>query len=109
MNAADDEHLASCDEALREVYFYLDAECDSGAKARIKGHLAQCVDCMQEYGIEQEVKALVARVCGSEAAPEGLILRLREKLSEVVPVDATGVDSLGPPAPGMGMGDNHVR
>ena len=36
----------------------------------IRHHLDECAPCLREYGIEQEVKALVARCCGNETAPE---------------------------------------
>ena len=50
----------------------------------IKQHLDECSPCLREYGIEQEVKALVARCCGQEKAPPELMARLRVKLSELV-------------------------
>ena len=50
----------------------------------IRHHLDECSPCLREYGIEQEVKALVARCCGGEKAPEALRERLRAKLNELV-------------------------
>ena len=55
----------------------------SGA-ALIQHHLDECSPCLREYGIEQEVKALVARCCGSDRAPAELRDRLRAKLSALV-------------------------
>ncbi len=77
-------HQASCEEVLSELYLFLDAECDSAGSARIKQHLTYCPGCFQEYGIEQEVKALVARCWSAEEAPAGLKERLREKLRQAV-------------------------
>ncbi|MGI8647739.1 MAG: mycothiol system anti-sigma-R factor [Acidimicrobiales bacterium] len=76
-------HEVACQEVLADVYIYLDAECDREAKQRIKQHLEECGECLREYGIEQEVKALVARCCSSEGSPEGLRDRLRAKLDAV--------------------------
>jgi mycothiol system anti-sigma-R factor len=72
---------------LAEVYLYLDLECDETHKHLISVHLDECSPCLREYGIEQEVKALVARCCGAETAPAGLRERLRVKLSEIVVFD----------------------
>lgn len=82
-----DEPTVDCRQVITEVYLYLDLECDDGRRKLIREHLDECSPCLREYGIEQEVKVLVARCCGSEKAPEALVARLRVKLSELV-VDA---------------------
>jgi mycothiol system anti-sigma-R factor len=73
-----------CVEVITEVYLYLDLECTDDRRRLIKRHLDECSPCLREYGIEQEVKALVARCCGQEKAPNEMIMRLRAKLSELV-------------------------
>jgi len=55
---------------------YLYAEGDESGRERIAQHLDECGPCLREFGIEQEVKALVARCCGGEVAPDGLRRRL---------------------------------
>ncbi|HEX6500889.1 MAG TPA: mycothiol system anti-sigma-R factor [Micromonosporaceae bacterium] len=77
-------HEADCREVLAEVYLYLDLECDERRREVIRTHLEECTPCFREYGIEQEVKALVARCCGREKAPGSLRDRLRARLSELV-------------------------
>jgi mycothiol system anti-sigma-R factor len=79
-----DPHETDCNEVLSEVYLYLDLECQDDRRALIRQHLDECSPCLREYGIEQEVKALVARCCGSETAPVDLKHRLRAKLAELV-------------------------
>lgn len=69
---------------LAEVYLYLDLECSDERRDLIRTHLDECSPCLREYGIEQEVKALVARCCGDERAPTELRERLRVRLSELV-------------------------
>jgi mycothiol system anti-sigma-R factor len=68
---------------LDEVYLYLDLECADQRRDLIRHHLDECSPCLREYGIEQEVKALVARCCGNETAPAELLARLRSKLTEL--------------------------
>jgi mycothiol system anti-sigma-R factor len=77
-------HETDCRDVLAEVYLYLDLECDDDRRHLIRVHLDECSPCLREYGIEQEVKALVARCCGAELAPAGLRERLRAKLMEFV-------------------------
>jgi len=72
-----------CEDVLDEVYLYLDLECSDERRQLIKSHLDECSPCLREFGIEQEVKALVARCCGAERAPDELKARLRAKLSEL--------------------------
>jgi len=76
-------HETDCGDVLREVYLYLDLECADERRELIRSHLCECHPCLREYGIEQEVKALVARCCGNETAPAELRQRLRLKLSEI--------------------------
>ena len=59
-------HEIDCREVLTEVYLYLDLECADDRRTLIQHHLDECSPCLREYGIEQEVKALVARCCGNE-------------------------------------------
>lgn len=77
-------HETDCSEVLDEVYVYLDLECDEQRRDLIRTHLDECSPCLREFGIEQEVKALVSRCCGGERAPEALRERLRAKLTEIV-------------------------
>jgi mycothiol system anti-sigma-R factor len=81
---SDEDKKAGCGEVLSEVYLYLDLECSESRRMLIKQHLDECVDCLHEYGIEHEVKALVARCCGDETAPRELRDRLRVKLDQLV-------------------------
>jgi mycothiol system anti-sigma-R factor len=79
-----EEHESDCSVVLSEVYLYLDLECSEDRRALIQKHLDDCSRCLREYGIEHEVKALVARCCGDERAPRELRERLRLKLNELV-------------------------
>ena len=79
----DEEKKADCGEVLSEVYLYLDLECSEDRRALIRRHLDDCTHCLHEYGIEHEVKALVARCCGDETAPQELRDRLRVKLDQL--------------------------
>jgi mycothiol system anti-sigma-R factor len=68
-------HDKDCGDVLNELFAFLDNELDSATHSEIKQHLDECGPCLEEYGLEQTVKRLVARSCG-EHAPE----RLRERV-----------------------------
>jgi mycothiol system anti-sigma-R factor len=77
-------HDVDCVEVIGLVYLYLDGEIDdTHHRSEVRTHLDECGPCLRQFGIEQEVKALVARCCGSDTAPDGLKERLRMKLDEV--------------------------
>ena len=73
-----------CGEVLADVYHYLDDETDDEARQRIRMHLDDCAPCLRQYGLEQDVKSLVARSCGGDIAPGELKARIRGRLSQVV-------------------------
>jgi mycothiol system anti-sigma-R factor len=76
-------HETDCAEVIEQVYLYLDGEIDDADKAKVRVHLDECSPCLRQYGIEQEVKALVARCCGGETAPDAMRQRLIARLQEV--------------------------
>ena len=67
-----DPHEVDCRDVLEQVYLYLDGEIADDDCAKIRQHLDECAPCLREFGLEQEVKALVARSCGCDVAPEAL-------------------------------------
>jgi len=73
-----------CDQVLADVYLYLDDESDDEARRRIRMHLDECAPCLRRFGLEQDVKSLVARCCGGDLAPGELKDRIRLRLTEVV-------------------------
>ena len=64
-------HDTDCSEVIEAVYLYLDGELEHDGVDRIRQHADECSPWLREYGIEREVKILVARSC-CEAAPPGL-------------------------------------
>jgi len=78
-----EENESDCSIVISEVYLYLDLECSEDRRALIQKHLDECTGCLREFGIEHEVKALVARCCGAERAPTELRERLRVKLDQL--------------------------
>lgn len=77
-------HETDCSEVLAEVYLYLDLECGEDRRELIRAHLDECGPCLREFGIEREVRLLVARCCGAEAAPAEFRERLHARLAELM-------------------------
>lgn len=71
-----------CDDALHELYSYLDGELTDERRALIKNHLDDCSPCLEAYDFEQDLKELVARRCRDEA-PEALRLRVAEAIANI--------------------------
>jgi mycothiol system anti-sigma-R factor len=79
-----DPHETDCGEVLADVFVYLDGEMGTEARDRIRMHLDECSPCLRKFGIEREVRALVARCCGNETAPDALRAKVRARLQTVV-------------------------
>ncbi|MBA2416760.1 MAG: mycothiol system anti-sigma-R factor [Geodermatophilaceae bacterium] len=73
-------HEVPCEEVLEKVFLFLDSECDQMSRSQIAQHLEECGPCLQYFGIEREIKALVHRKCGGDPAPAGLRERVRIRL-----------------------------
>ncbi len=78
-----DPHEIDCSEVLMDVHRFLDGEIDEARTLRIRQHLDECSPCLRQFGIEREVKILVARCCGAERAPEDLRMKIVTRLQRV--------------------------
>lgn len=76
-------HDVDCAEVIEQVYLYLDGEIDDEGRSKVREHLDECAPCLRQFGLEQDVKALVARCCGGDAAPHDLKERLIVRLQQV--------------------------
>ncbi len=79
-------HATPCSEVLAKVYTYIDGELEEANCEEIREHLDECGPCLEEYGLEEAVKKLVAKHCGHDAVPEDLRSKV---LSQI---DAARVD-----------------
>ena len=84
-------HATDCSEVIEAVYLYLDGEASDDERQRIRVHLDECGPCLRKYGLEQEVRTLVARCCGHDVAPERLrsavVARLQQVRMEISSVE----------------------
>jgi mycothiol system anti-sigma-R factor len=84
-------HATDCREVLHAVYLYLDGEIDIEQRRLIREHLDECAPCLRQFGVEQEVKVLVARHCGGDRAPDSLRISVLERL-RLVQIDVDAVE-----------------
>ena len=75
--------IHSCDDVLSHVFEFLDHETEPARRAVIAEHLEDCSPCLRQFGLEQAVKALVARSCGSDPAPAALKDRVLLRIQQV--------------------------
>jgi len=61
----------NCQQALENLYLFIDQEIDTASCAEIQSHIDQCRECLDVYDLERVVKSLVSRSC-NEVAPEVL-------------------------------------
>jgi mycothiol system anti-sigma-R factor len=85
-------HETDCSEVLAEVWLYLDQECDCERRDLLRHHLEECGPCLEQYGIEEQLKALLARKCGGDQAPAELRRRLRESIQSLIMETTVVVD-----------------
>jgi mycothiol system anti-sigma-R factor len=76
-------HDIDCTEVLHDVHRFLDGEMDDERLVRIRQHLDECSPCLRQFGIEKEIKQLVARCCSAERAPDDLRVRIITRIKEV--------------------------
>jgi mycothiol system anti-sigma-R factor len=72
-----------CSEVLHRVYEYLDGEMTLADTAKIKHHLEACGPCLQEYDLDQALKALVKRSCACEEAPVELRTQIMARITTI--------------------------
>ena len=89
-------HETDCAEVLAEVWLFLDHECDAERRKLLERHLDECAPCLQEYGIDEKLKQLLARKCSGEIAPDGLKNRLRQSIRQIVLESADVTVESGP-------------
>lgn len=68
-------------ESLERIYAFLDGEANDDAIGAIEEHLQCCPECEHEYKIEALMKELVRRSCCHDQAPQGLVERIRARIT----------------------------
>ena len=91
----DHEHAppVDCEQALSEIYTYLDGELTDEKRTLIAGHLEACNPCIEVYDFEAELRVVISTRARNESVPETLRLRISEKLTMFMKGDLPDLDS----------------
>lgn len=73
-----------CSEVIAELWLFLDNECNHERRELLRRHLDDCGPCLEEFGLEEHLKALLARKCGGDHAPDALRRKLRQSIRELM-------------------------
>jgi mycothiol system anti-sigma-R factor len=76
-------HETPCTEILDHLYEYIDNEMPADDCAAVKRHLDECSGCLEKYGLDQMVKSLVQRCCGSDDPPADLRDKVLSRIRQV--------------------------
>ena len=71
----------NCEEAVHELYTYLDGELTETRREEIRVHLDWCGPCHGAADFEAELRKVIANKC-KDRVPQGLIERVAEALDE---------------------------
>ena len=72
--------MSDCENALHELYGYLDGELTDERRAAIQHHLDGCQPCAEPYDFEAELREVIRRKC-QEQVPDSLMAKVRAALS----------------------------
>ena len=68
--------MANCKETIRELDAFLDGELPSDLRSHIHENLDECVDCLQAFDFQAELKQAIRRKCSTDELPDGLLGRI---------------------------------
>jgi len=71
--------MSDCNDALHQLYQYLDGELTANRRAVIQHHLDTCQPCAEPYDFEAELRMVIRRKC-QEQVPASLMAKVREAL-----------------------------
>jgi mycothiol system anti-sigma-R factor len=82
-----------CNEAIHEIYHYLDGELTEEKRRIIAHHLQLCPPCAGPFDFYAELRILIARKCRDDVPPE-----LRQRIAQAIghePSPGEGAGSIG--------------
>lgn len=73
------DSTGDCRDAVHRLYHYLDGELDDARRAIIRGHLDECLPCLEAFDFEAELRQVIARKCRDQV-PDALRLRIAQAI-----------------------------
>ncbi|MEZ5145070.1 MAG: mycothiol system anti-sigma-R factor [Acidimicrobiales bacterium] len=97
----DHDHEAGCEEALAELYTFLDGELTEERRLTIRRHLDDCTPCLEAFDFEAELRLVIRHRC-SEEVPDSLRAKVADQLEQLARLTGEPGSS---GAPRRGAGD----
>ncbi len=76
-------HEIPCTEVVGAVFAFLDNEPTALERSLIEHHFAECPPCQEEAEISALLKALVARSCCEDPAPDQIRARITAQITQI--------------------------
>jgi mycothiol system anti-sigma-R factor len=70
--------MADCNETLRELEAFLDGELTDEGRHAIHAHLDGCMDCLQAFDFQLELRQVIAAKCRNDEIPPTLLAKLQQ-------------------------------
>jgi len=81
--------MTDCNDALRELYLFLDGELTDEKRSQIRHHIDDCGSCLEVFDFEVELRTVVQRKC-QERVPDDLKSRIAQALQAAATERETG-------------------
>jgi len=69
----------NCEDALHELYTYLDGELTAEKRGQIQQHIDDCSPCIEKFEFEYELRVVVQSKC-KDTVPDDLRRRIAEAI-----------------------------
>ncbi len=76
----DSEH--DCDDAVAQLYSFLDGELDADTVGKVEAHLKHCSPCLEAFDFEAELRKVIVSKC-QEEVPGDLRIRIMTVLERL--------------------------
>ncbi len=73
--------MDDCNDALHELYTYIDGELTDGKRQVITAHLNACGECFEAFDFQAELRQVVAHKCRDEV-PDALKDRIAQLIDD---------------------------
>lgn len=74
--------MADCKETIRELEAFLDGALSEDGQQAIHAHLDGCIDCLQAFDFQAELRTVIAAKCRNDEMPPGLLSRIEQCFNE---------------------------
>jgi mycothiol system anti-sigma-R factor len=82
-----------CDDAVYELYTFLDGELTDDRRSEIRHHLDDCPPCFEQFDFEAELRQVIASKCKDSVPDE-----LRRRIARELGLEPTEAAEQPPPA-----------